>query len=158
MSEYSTAFPNSTKTFVDGPQGVRVPVREIALEQGASSIRVYDTSGPQGHDVKYGLPKLRKPWIDARLKAKASANGGCLTQLHYARNGEITAEMEFVAIREGLPAAFVRDEIARGRAIIPSNDNHLELEPMIIGRNFLVKIYANIGNSAVSSSIEEEVE
>ena len=66
--------------------------------------------------------------------------------------------MEFVAIREGLPAEFVRDEVARGRAIIPANINHLELEPMIIGRNFLVKINANIGNSAVSSSIEEEVE
>ena len=66
--------------------------------------------------------------------------------------------MEFIAVREGLPAEFVRDEVARGRAIIPANINHLELEPMIIGRNFLVKINANIGNSAVSSSIEEEVE
>ena len=81
-----------------------------------------------------------------------------MTQLHYARKGEITPEMEFIAIREGLPADFVRDEVARGRAIIPANINHLELEPMIIGRNFLVKINANIGNSAVSSSIEEEVE
>ena len=81
-----------------------------------------------------------------------------VTQLHYARKGEITPEMEFIAIREGLPADFVRDEVARGRAIIPANINHLELEPMIIGRNFLVKINANIGNSAVSSSIEEEVE
>ena len=81
-----------------------------------------------------------------------------MTQLHYARRGEITAEMEFVAIREGLPVEFVRDEVARGRAIIPANVNHVELEPMIIGRNFLVKINANIGNSAVSSSIEEEVE
>ena len=80
-----------------------------------------------------------------------------MTQLHYARKGEITPEMEFIAVREGLPADFVRDEVARGRAIIPSNINHLELEPMIIGRNFLVKINANIGNSAVSSSIEEEV-
>src|SRR2546430_9499676 len=66
--------------------------------------------------------------------------------------------MEFIAIREGLPADFVRSEVARGRAIIPANINHLELEPMIIGRNFLVKINANIGNSAVSSSIAEEVE
>ena len=66
--------------------------------------------------------------------------------------------MEFIAIREGLPAEFVRDEVARGRAIIPANINHLELEPMIIGRNFLVKINANIGNSAVSSSIDEEVD
>ena len=81
-----------------------------------------------------------------------------MTQLHYARKGEITPEMEFIAMREGLPAEFVRDEVARGRAIIPANINHLELEPMIIGRNFLVKINANIGNSAVSSSIEEEVE
>ena len=81
-----------------------------------------------------------------------------MTQLHYARKGEITPEMEFIAIREGLPAEFVRDEVARGRAIIPANINHLELEPMIIGRNFLVKINANIGNSAVSSSIDEEVD
>ena len=63
MSEFSTAYPNSTKTFVDGPQGVRVPVREIALENGASSIRVYDTSGPQDQDVVKGLPKLRAPWV-----------------------------------------------------------------------------------------------
>ena len=66
--------------------------------------------------------------------------------------------MEFIAIREGLPVEFVRDEVARGRAIIPANIKHLELEPMVIGRNFLVKINANIGNSVVSSSIEEEVE
>src|SRR3979409_1336717 len=65
--------------------------------------------------------------------------------------------MEFIALREGLPADFVRDEVARGRAIIPANINHLELEPMVIGRNFLVKINANIGNSAVSSTISEEV-
>jgi phosphomethylpyrimidine synthase len=158
MSEFATAFPNSSKVFVDGPQGVRVPVREIALEQGASSLRVYDTSGPQGHDVTGGLPRLRQPWVDARLKASRSAEGRCVTQLHYARQGEITPEMEFIAVREGLPAEFVRDEVARRRAIIPANINHLELEPMIIGRNFLVKINANIGNSAVSSSIEEEVE
>ncbi len=179
MSEFSTAYPNSTKTYVDGPQGVHVPVREVALENGASSLRVYDTSGPQGHDVKAGLPKLREPWVSARLRsAETDASFGearpspqrptngsglgsltrCVTQLHYARKGEITPEMEFVAVREGLPADFVRDEIARGRAIIPANINHLELEPMIIGRNFLVKINANIGNSAVSSSIEEEVE
>jgi phosphomethylpyrimidine synthase len=180
MSEFSTAFPNSTKVHVDGAQGVRVPMREIALTTrsgGASSLRVYDTSGPQDHDVKEGLPKLREPWVKARLSARPSTlrhaqdrpepsrgttgsgrAGRCVTQLHYARKGEITPEMEFVAVREGLPADFVRDEVARGRAIIPSNINHLELEPMVIGRNFLVKINANIGNSAVSSSIEEEVD
>src|SRR5262249_41621144 len=158
--EFATAFPNSTKVFIDGPQGVRVPMRQIALEKGTSSIRVYDTSGPQGQDASVGLPSLREPWVRARLGGARPAprSSPCMTQLHYARKGEITPEMEFIAIREGLPAEFVRDEVARGRAIIPANVNHLELEPMIIGRHFLVKITANIGNSAVSSSIEEEVE
>jgi phosphomethylpyrimidine synthase len=78
--------------------------------------------------------------------------------MHYAKKGIITEEMKFVALREGIDPEFVRSEIARGRAIIPANINHPELEPMIIGRNFLVKINANIGNSAISSSIEEEVE
>src|SRR6266851_3923695 len=108
--------------------------------------------GPQDHDVNAGLPKLRAPWIGCRR------TDTCVTQLHYARRGDITPEMEFIAIREGIPAEFVRSEIARGRAIIPANINHLELEPMIIGRNFKVKINANIGNSAVTSSIEEEVD
>src|SRR3989442_7314959 len=152
MSEFTTAFPNSTKVHIDGPQQVRVPMREIALSGNDPPLRVYDTSGPQGHDVKVGLPKLREPWVAPRHGST------CVTQLHYARKGEITPEMEFIAIREGLPADFVRSEVARGRAIIPANINHLELEPMIIGRNFLVKINANIGNSAVSSSIEEEVD
>jgi phosphomethylpyrimidine synthase len=84
--------------------------------------------------------------------------GHRVTQMHYARRGEITPEMEFVALREGMAAELVRDEVARGRAIIPANVNHPESEPMIIGRRFLVKINANIGNSAVASSIEEEVE
>ncbi|WP_379163420.1 phosphomethylpyrimidine synthase ThiC [Paenibacillus sp. sgz5001063] len=87
------------------------------------------------------------------------ARKGCnVTQLHYARLGMITPEMEYIAIRENTRPEFVRDEVAAGRAIIPANINHPESEPMIIGRNFLVKINANIGNSAVSSSIEEEVE
>jgi phosphomethylpyrimidine synthase len=74
MSEFATAFPNSQKVFVDGPQGVRVPMREVALSKGEPSIRLYDTSGPQDHDVKNGLPKLREPWVKARLgSAKALA-------------------------------------------------------------------------------------
>lgn len=89
------------------------------------------------------------------LRAKAGHN---VTQLHYARKGIITPEMEYIAIREGMDAEFVRSEIAAGRAIIPANINHPESEPMIIGRHFHVKINANIGNSAVASSIEEEVE
>jgi phosphomethylpyrimidine synthase len=124
--------------------------------------------------VRFG--RIRRP-----LRAKP---GKCVTQMHYAREGEITPEMEFVAIRENMlleevaedlkrqhpgvdwggrlpytiTPEFVRDEVARGRAIIPANINHPEIEPMAIGRNFLVKINANIGNSALSSSIEEEVE
>lgn len=85
-------------------------------------------------------------------------SGRIVTQMHYARRGLITPEMGFIAIREQVAPNFVRDEVAQGRAIIPANINHPEAEPMIIGRNFLVKVNANIGNSAVSSSIEDEVE
>ncbi|MFP3635097.1 phosphomethylpyrimidine synthase ThiC [Bacillus amyloliquefaciens] len=103
----------------------------------------------EDHAAEYpGLQ--RKP-----LRAKPGKN---VTQLHYARKGIITPEMEFIAIREHVSPEFVREEVASGRAIIPSNVNHPESEPMIIGRNFHVKINANIGNSAVTSSIEEEVE
>src|SRR5262249_25609296 len=151
-------------------------------------------------DIERGLPALRAPWIDRRADTEPSRNvrpraiteyaglrrqarraraGANVTQLHYARKGIVTAEMEFVAIRENelreewkdrwpetrqqriagnawgaaLPdrvtPEFVRDEIARGRAILPNNINHPESEPMIIGRNFRVKINANIGNSAL---------
>ncbi len=86
------------------------------------------------------------------------SSGGPVSQLRYARAGEITPEMSFVAVREGVPAELVRDEIAAGRAILPANVNHPESEPMVIGGRFLVKVNANIGNSAVSSSIEEEVQ
>jgi phosphomethylpyrimidine synthase len=194
--------------------GGRVEVNE--------SVRTYDCSGPWGDpdfagDVTQGLPPLRREWIlgrgdvqeyDGRLvngdgrdatplasaKPLRASAGHPVTQLWYARQGLITPEMEYIAIREnnGREAAlefvenkkgdrrvlnqqhpgqswgaalppyitpeFVRDEVARGRAIIPANVNHPESEPMIIGRNFLVKINANIGNSAVASTIEEEVE
>ncbi len=107
-----------------------------------------DTAVKRGAEL---FPALaRKPF-----RAKEGQN---VTQLHYARQGIITPEMEYIAIREGMDAEFVRHEIAVGRAIIPANINHPESEPMIIGRHFHVKINANIGNSAVASSIEEEVE
>src|SRR5439155_21115656 len=114
-------YPISHKVFVDGAAVVRVPMREIARSAGAPPVRVYDSSGPQGLDVHVGLPPLRQDWIRARPHA---------TQLEYARQGTITPEMEFVAVREGLDAQFVRAEVARGRAIIPANRNHPELEPM----------------------------
>ncbi len=101
------------------------------------------------------LKEIRYPLTSTPLRAKSQRN---VSQMHYARRGIITPEMEFVAIREGMSPEFVRAEIALGRAIIPANINHPELEPMIIGRNFLVKINANLGNSAISSSIAEEVE
>ncbi len=174
--DYGTAFPNSRKIFVEGSRGIRVPMREIALSGGEPSLRVPDTSGPTGHDPRTGLPPVRNHWIrDRDLERTVLANGNgpeprgeptrvtyrgrsCVTQMRYARLGEITPEMEFVAIREGMDPEFVRSEVARGRAIIPANINHPELEPTIIGRAFRVKINANIGNSAVRSSIDDEVE
>src|SRR6476620_11763994 len=165
-----------------GHDDVRVPLREIALTDGAS-FQVYDTSGPYTDadatiDVRQGLPPLRTGWIAARGE-------GPVTQLELARAGIVTKEMEYIAHRENIgreraeeeaearladgesfgasiPAfvtpEFVRSEVARGRAVIPANINHPESEPMIFGRNFLTKINANIGNSAVTSSVEEEVE
>ncbi|HZV76205.1 MAG TPA: phosphomethylpyrimidine synthase ThiC, partial [Candidatus Babeliales bacterium] len=109
----------------------------------------------RGRDAMSSLDGLRFPAPRRPRRAKPSAS---VTQMHYARRGEITREMEFVALREGVEPELVRSEVACGRAILPSNVNHPESEPMIIGRNFLVKINANIGNSAVSSSIDEEVE
>ncbi|PRP96552.1 Phosphomethylpyrimidine synthase [Enhygromyxa salina] len=147
------SFPRSAKITVSD---LAVPMRQIDLDGGEPSITVYDTTGPQGVDPREGLPKRRAEWIEAR-REQAEADGNW-SQMHFARKGVITPEMRFCAIRENVEPEFVRSEVARGRAIIPANINHPELEPMIIGRNFLVKINANIGNSAVSSSIEEEVE
>ncbi len=177
-SSFAAAYPGSRKVYV-GDGRVRVPMREIALSAGEPPLRVYDTSGPHERDVRTGLPALRRPWIadrgdvvdvaparrrpgsvqiPASLRRPVVRGTGPVTQMHYARRGEVTPEMEFVALREGLDPETVRSEVARGRAIIPANVNHPELEPMAIGRRFLVKINANIGNSAVSSSIDEEVE
>jgi phosphomethylpyrimidine synthase len=184
--DMADAFPASTKVYVTrecAGERVAVPMREIALSGGEPPVHVYDTSGPQGCDVREGLPLIRAEWIahrgqvietpasyrpvpggaaapeiPASLRRRVLRGTGPVTQLHYARRGEVTPEMAFVALREGLDAEFVRSEIARGRAILPANINHPEIEPMIIGRNFLVKINANIGNSAVTSSIEEEVD
>ena len=161
-------FPNSKKVYVSGKihPDIKVAMREITVSSGVASkngngksketIRVYDTSGPFTEpsidiDVERGIPRLRSQW-------KFQRSGKNVSQMHYAKKGIITPEMEYISIRENVSAEFVRDEVARGRAIIPSNINHPEAEPMIIGRNFLVKINTNIGNSAVSSSIEEEVE
>jgi phosphomethylpyrimidine synthase len=170
------------RVYVQGSRpDLRVPFREVVQSptRGASGVtenlplRLYDTSGPHGDsevsvDPAAGLPALRTPWILERgdVETVAAARGDVLrarggaavTQLHYARRGVITPEMEFIALREGVAPELVRDEVARGRAIIPANINHPEAEPMIIGTRFLVKVNANIGNSAVLSSIDAEVE
>ena len=168
------------KIFISGKQypHIRIPFREISLTNG-KTFTVYDTSGPYTDpaivtDATKGISALRNAWIEQRADTelytnktithalerhpRRAKNNNVVTQLYYAKRDIITPEMEFVAIRENQTPEFVRTEIARGRAIIPSNINHPELEPMIIGRNFLVKVNANIGNSAVTSSIEKEVE
>jgi len=156
---YDAAFPSSTKEYTEVTHAatghvLRVPFRRVHLEDpDMPHLDLYDTSGPRDVSPHVGLPKIRKEWVDAR-----EGKHERYTQMHFARKGLITEEMEFVAQREGAAPEFVRSEVARGRAIITSNKNHLELEPQIIGRMFKVKINANIGNSAITSSIEEEVE
>jgi phosphomethylpyrimidine synthase len=168
-------FPQSRKIYVPGKlfPDLKVAMREISLDDPKCPVLpVYDTSGAYGDpdktiDVKKGLERIREPWIRERLEK----DGGHKTQMQYAREGIITREMEYVAIRENqkmdeifgsngdaITPEFVRKELAEGRAIIPANVNHPECEPMIIGRNFLTKINSNIGNSSVASSIEQEVE
>ena len=177
-------YPNSSREFISGSnKDIQVPFRRIHLSETLHQptpdvklppnepVDVYDTSSVYGDpeaaiDVKVGLKKVRENWIQDRHSENQQYNQG-ITQLAYARRGVITPEMEFIALRENMgrehlenpiTPEFVRDEVASGRAIIPVNTHHPESEPMIIGRNFLVKVNANIGNSSVSSSIEEEVE
>jgi phosphomethylpyrimidine synthase len=137
--------------------GIRVPFRRVDLTNG-EHVELYDTSGPYTDDstvidVHSGLEKVRQSWIDEREPVN-----GAVSQLAYAKAGIITKEMRYVAARENLDPEFVRNEVAIGRAVIPVNRKHPEVEPAIIGKKFLVKINANIGNSAVSSSIEDEVD
>lgn len=158
---YDTSGPYTDDNYiVDLTQGLPALKRNWVMERGdveeyAGRVRNARDDGYKREDdprINEGIfPSLKRQ----PLRAKAGMN---VTQMHYARTGLITPEMEFIAIREGLTPEFVRDEVAHGRAIIPSNINHPEAEPMIIGKNFQVKINANIGNSAITSNIEEEVE
>lgn len=173
-------YPSSEKVYLSGklyPE-IKVGMRKVSLtptitvEGGERRVEpndpvyVYDTSGPYSDpnveiDLEKGLPKLRQSWIDGRKEGE--------TQMYFAKQGVITQEMEYVAIRENMNCeelgikthitpAFVCKEIAEGRAVIPANRKHPESEPMIIGTNFLVKINTNIGNSATTSGMQEEVE
>lgn len=175
------------------------PAVKIDIRSGLAPLREKwidergDTEILSGPASIYGRQRLNDPRLaelrfDLKRSPRRARTGANVTQMHYARRGIVTPEMEFIAIRENqrcehladqqrellarqhpghdfgaflprhITPEFVRDEVARGRAIIPANINHPESEPMIIGRNFLVKINANIGNSALSSSIQEEVE
>ncbi|EGD55020.1 phosphomethylpyrimidine synthase ThiC [Gordonia neofelifaecis] len=149
----------STKHYLD-VDGMAVPRRRVHLTNG-EHLDLYDTSGPYTDssaiiDLEAGLAKTRDAWTHpapVQVAGHAAA-----TQLAWAREGIITPEMAFIAAREGVSPESVREEIAAGRAVIPANHRHPECEPMIIGKAFAVKVNANIGNSAVTSSIAEEVE
>ena len=176
LNEYKTNFPNSEKVYKN-VGNLSIPYRAITISDSSGSekpFHVYDTTGPYT-DPKYkinlnsGLPKGRNDWLDERNNKFQSDERfkDNITQLTYAKNGIITKEMEFVAARENsfnsdkkisITPEFVRSEIESGRAIIPCNLKHPELEPMIIGKKFLTKVNANIGNSPVKSNIEEELD
>src|SRR5919201_456598 len=154
---YDTSGPYADPAFApDLSQGL--PPLRLAWIVGRGDVE--ELAAPSStyrrqREADPGLTSIRFPAPRQPLRAKP---GKTVTQMHYARRGEITPEMEFIAVREGVSPELVRDEVARGRAIIPANINHPESEPMIIGRYFLVKINANIGNSAVTSSMAEEVD
>jgi len=175
ISQSNTHLSNGTEEFnlplnvydTSGPY--TDPNADLNIEQGLPQIRRQwildrgDVEALHTHSSNYQherqnnaqLDAIRFPNVRPPLRAKSGKN---VTQMHYAKKGIITPEMEYIAIREGVTCDHVRNEVAIGRAIIPANINHTELEPMIIGRNFHVKINANIGNSAITSSIAEEVE
>jgi phosphomethylpyrimidine synthase len=176
LEEYKTNFPNSRKIYKE-INNIKIPYRAITISNSSrdsEEFHVYDTTGPYTEpdfniDLNNGLPKTRSKWIIERQESFASDKKfkNNITQLAYAKNGIITKEMEYVAARENsynnnsektITPEFVRSEIESGRAIIPSNIKHPELEPMIIGKKFLTKVNANIGNSPVKSDIEEELD
>jgi phosphomethylpyrimidine synthase len=184
IAVYDTSGPfTDPSVFVDLRQGLP-PLRRAWIDERGDVETLDDLTSTYGRyrAALCDLDSLRFPHVPRPRRARSGAN---VTQMHYARSGIVTPEMEFVAIRENcrlqtyrdagllrrhrgqafgaqlpeeITPEFVRQEVARGRAIIPANINHPESEPMIIGRNFLVKINCNLGNSAVTSSIEEEVE
>ena len=154
FDRYCTAGPGSDPA-------VGLPRLRVAWIEGREDTETYE--GRPVRLVDNGKKAIRtgqaaEEWKGQKVAPRRAKAGRNLTQMHYARQGVITPEMEYVAVREGCTPQFVREEIASGRAILPNNVNHPESEPMVIGRNFLVKVNANIGNSAVTSSIAEEVD
>jgi len=180
---YDTSGPYTDPTVMIDIRTGLTPLREGWIEERADTEQLTGPTSVYGQ-VRLDDPKLAELRFNLKRLPRRARPGANVSQMHYARRGIVTPEMEYIAIREtqrveacsemlrrqhpgesfgaSLPKVitpeFVRDEVARGRAIIPANINHPESEPMIIGRNFLVKINANIGNSAVTSGIQEEVE
>ncbi|MFQ5897509.1 MAG: phosphomethylpyrimidine synthase ThiC [Candidatus Methylomirabilia bacterium] len=154
---YDTSGPSTDPHYHPDLKSGLPPLRAAwVLSRGDTEALAEPTSMDQRQrEADPRLVEIRFPESRRPLRARP---GRRVTQMRYARRGEVTPEMEFIALREGRSPEFVRDEVARGRAVIPANINHPESEPMIIGRHFLVKVNANIGNSVVTSSIDEEVE
>ena len=183
ITVYDTSGPYSDPLATIDIRAGLPPLRDAWIATRGDAVLLPGPSSEYGRK-RLADPKLVELRFDLKRAPRRASAGACVTQMHYARRGIVTPEMEFIAIRENqrrgelaesisaqhageafgaaLPRTitpeYVRDEVARGRAIIPANINHPESEPMIIGRNFLVKVNANIGNSAVTSSIGEEVE
>ncbi|QBK26680.1 phosphomethylpyrimidine synthase ThiC [Ureibacillus thermophilus] len=154
---YDTSGPYTDPDFQPDIQKGLPPLRKRwILERG--DVEEYEGRPVKPEDNGFRNEKQSEMTLPFERKPLRAKKGKTVTQMHYAKRGIITPEMEFVAIRENIDPEIVRQEVAEGRAIIPSNINHPESEPMIIGSRFHVKINANIGNSAVTSSIEEEVE
>lgn len=154
---YDTSGPYTDPDFQPDIQKGLLPLRKRwILERG--DVEEYEGRPVKPEDNGFRNEKQSEITLPFERKPLRAKKGKTVTQMHYAKRGIITPEMEFVAIRENIDPEIVRQEVAAGRAIIPSNINHPESEPMIIGSRFHVKINANIGNSAVTSSIEEEVE
>jgi len=154
---YDTSGPYTDPDVpIDISQGLSELRKSWILKRG--DVEELDQSTSEFRRKREEDPTLESVSFPVKRKALRAKSGKNVTQMHYAKKGIVTPEMEFIAIRERCAPEFVRKEVAEGRAIIPANINHPESEPMIIGRNFLVKINANIGNSEISSSISEEVE
>ncbi|MFC4907280.1 phosphomethylpyrimidine synthase ThiC [Actinomadura gamaensis] len=158
---YDTSGPYTDPAFeTDVRRGLPALRAAWIAERGDTEEYEGRTVRPEDDGRRSGDPLREAADFPSRppRRARSGGKGGGVTQRASARRGEITPEMEFAALREGVEPEFVRAELAAGRAVLPANVNHPEIEPMVIGRNFLVKVNANIGNSAVASSIEDEVE
>ncbi|MGX9921835.1 phosphomethylpyrimidine synthase ThiC [Streptomyces sp. NPDC002248] len=164
LTLYDTSGPYTDPSVTaDVRRGLDTPRAPWIAARGDTETYPGRVVRPEDDGLQHTVPRGGAGGLDAVFpgrprRPRRARSAAPVTQLAYARRGEITAEMEYAALREGVAPEVVREELAAGRAVLPANINHPESEPMVIGKRFLVKINANIGNSAVTSSIEEEVE